>query len=78
MLLAAAFVGASSWWALVAAGLCAALVLGVILGWWGFGRDLLRAHELLLAPWYALRKLPMYAAFLFKRETRWIRTERKK
>jgi cellulose synthase/poly-beta-1,6-N-acetylglucosamine synthase-like glycosyltransferase len=78
LLLVAAFMTANLLWALVAAGLCSAMVLSVSLGWWGFGRDLLRAHELLLAPWYALRKLPMYAAFLFKRETRWIRTERKK
>jgi hypothetical protein len=78
VLLIATVVVSDPLWAQVAAGLCAALVVSVVLGWWGFGRDLLRAHELLMAPWYALRKLPMYAAFLFKRETRWIRTERKK
>jgi cellulose synthase/poly-beta-1,6-N-acetylglucosamine synthase-like glycosyltransferase len=78
LLVLAALLSAQLLWAWVAVALCAAVVLGVGLGWWRYGRDLLQAHELLLAPWYALRKLPMYAAFLFKRETRWIRTDRRK
>jgi cellulose synthase/poly-beta-1,6-N-acetylglucosamine synthase-like glycosyltransferase len=57
--------------------LAAVLVGSLLLAWWCFGRDLVAPHELAGLPWYILRKLPMYAAFLFKRETRWIRTERR-
>jgi cellulose synthase/poly-beta-1,6-N-acetylglucosamine synthase-like glycosyltransferase len=65
-------------WAVVGLLLPAVFFFSVLAGWWRFGRDLLRARELLSVPWYIVRKLPMYAAFALKRQTRWNRAERRK
>jgi cellulose synthase/poly-beta-1,6-N-acetylglucosamine synthase-like glycosyltransferase len=56
----------------------ALLLLGsaVVLAWAGFGRDVIRLDELATAPLYALRKLPIYAAFLKKRQAEWVRAKR--
>jgi hypothetical protein len=35
-----------------------------------------RFGELATAPLYVLKKLPVYAAFLFKRQKEWVRTPR--
>jgi cellulose synthase/poly-beta-1,6-N-acetylglucosamine synthase-like glycosyltransferase len=59
--------------ALWSAGLFAAVVL---LGWWLVGRRWLSATELLAAPYYILRKLPLYLSFFTRRETGWIKTQR--
>lgn len=49
------------------------------LAWARFGRALVPASSLLMAPAYLLWKLPMYAAFfLRRRETEWIRTPRRR
>jgi cellulose synthase/poly-beta-1,6-N-acetylglucosamine synthase-like glycosyltransferase len=50
--------------------------ISVIWAWRGFGRHLLSGHEMLAMPAYALRKIPMYLAYVVKRQTAWVRTER--
>lgn len=56
----------------------ALMLLGgaVLLAWLGFGRDVISLRELATAPLYALRKLPMYGAFLKKRQAEWVRAKR--
>jgi cellulose synthase/poly-beta-1,6-N-acetylglucosamine synthase-like glycosyltransferase len=48
----------------------------VLIAWSGFGRHLLSGRELLTMPAYALRKIPLYATYLVKKQTSWIRTTR--
>jgi cellulose synthase/poly-beta-1,6-N-acetylglucosamine synthase-like glycosyltransferase len=76
--------GALAWWlgagalplALSGSAL-ALLVLSILAAWRLAGRDIIALSELLLtAPAYALRKLPMYAAFLWKRQSTWVRAKR--
>ncbi len=52
------------------------LLLAVGRAWHLAGRELVGARELLALPGMILGKLPMYWRFLFRRETRWIRTRR--
>ena len=44
--------------------------------WRRDGRELVSVRDLLSVPSYVLGKLPIYAAFLKRRESSWIRTER--
>ena len=48
----------------------------VLSAWLRFGRDLMQTHELLAAPLQALRKLPIYARYLWRRQTAWVRAKR--
>jgi cellulose synthase/poly-beta-1,6-N-acetylglucosamine synthase-like glycosyltransferase len=58
-------------------GAAAALLVGsVLIGWLRHGRRVLPARMLLGIPAYGLRKLPLYARALVRRERRWIRTPR--
>lgn len=59
-------------------GLVSLLLTGasVLLGWWRVGRRWIGAGELLTTPLYVLRKLPVYAAFLSRKQLNWIRTRR--
>jgi len=50
--------------------------LAIGLAWWGFGRHLLSARELLTTPLYALWKLPVYLAYFLKKRSGWVRTKR--
>jgi cellulose synthase/poly-beta-1,6-N-acetylglucosamine synthase-like glycosyltransferase len=76
--------GALAWWLgapalplLISAAALALLVLSILAAWRLAGRDIIALSELLLtAPAYALRKLPMYAAFLWKRQATWVRAKR--
>jgi cellulose synthase/poly-beta-1,6-N-acetylglucosamine synthase-like glycosyltransferase len=72
-------------WSLAGGGVAAALVAvsalllqaaAISAAWWNFGRPLLRAGEIVGAPWYALRKLPLYLRMLVRRQRGWVRTER--
>ncbi|WP_426112968.1 glycosyltransferase family 2 protein [Massilia sp. PWRC2] len=74
-LLAWAWSGAVLPWTL---GLVAPLLLAaaVLAAWWRFGRAILRGRELAFAPLYALIKIPLYLAFLFRRQVKWVRSER--
>ncbi len=62
--------------AFLAGGLLALFSLSVVVAWRVQGRDLLRAGELLSMPWYVLRKLPVYLAFIYRRQREWVRTDR--
>lgn len=79
-----ALLGTLAWWLgagalplAISAGALALLVLSILAAWHLAGRDIIALSELLLtAPAYALRKLPMYAAFLWKRQSTWVRAKR--
>jgi cellulose synthase/poly-beta-1,6-N-acetylglucosamine synthase-like glycosyltransferase len=79
-----ALLGALAWWLgagamplVISAGALALLALSILAAWRLAGRDIIALSELLLtAPAYALRKLPMYLAFLWKRESTWVRAKR--
>ena len=51
-------------------------VVAIGLTWWGFGRHLLSARELMTTPLYALWKLPVYLAYFLKKRSGWVRTKR--
>lgn len=51
--------------------------MAVGLAWWGWGRAVVSARDLLSVPWYVLSKLPLYVVYLFKRQKEWVRTDRK-
>lgn len=48
----------------------------VLLGWVVHCRQQIPLQALLLAPVYALLKMPLYLAFLWKRQQQWVRTAR--
>ena len=52
------------------------LAVSILASWAVFGRRLMPAGALLAIPGYLLWKLPLYMAFLFKRQYEWVRTER--
>lgn len=56
--------------------LCGTFAAAVITAWLRFGRDLLSWRGLCAVPWYMLRKIPLYAGFLFNRQQGWVKTER--
>jgi len=58
--------------ALSATGFAAA----VLLGWWSVGRRWISFAELVSAPWYVVRKLPVYAAFVLRPQRKWVRASR--
>ena len=53
-----------------------AFCLAIGLTWWGFGRQLLSACELMSTPLYALWKIPVYLAYFLKKRSGWVRTKR--
>lgn len=59
-------------------GLAAPLLLAVavLAAWAQFGRAILTGPELAYAPLYALRKIPLYLAFLVRRQVGWVRSAR--
>jgi len=50
--------------------------LAVALAWARFGRAQFPLTTLLAVPWYVLVKIPLYAGFLYRRQTAWVRTRR--
>jgi cellulose synthase/poly-beta-1,6-N-acetylglucosamine synthase-like glycosyltransferase len=50
--------------------------LAIGLTWWGFGRHLLSARELMTTPLYALWKVPVYLSYFLKKRSGWVRTKR--
>jgi hypothetical protein len=62
------------------AALCGAtgagLASGVAVGWFAHCRRRIPLRSLLGVPFYVLRKLPIYARFLWRRERTWRKTER--
>lgn len=61
--------------ALLGGGWVALAVCGLVT-WWKFGRGVLPPRAALAVPAYVLWKMPLYLAFLFRRERRWVRTAR--
>jgi cellulose synthase/poly-beta-1,6-N-acetylglucosamine synthase-like glycosyltransferase len=57
----------------VALGLLAA---SIAIAWWRFARDSMPFRFLLSIPLYVLTKVPLYASFLFRRQSTWVRTAR--
>ncbi|MEZ5728151.1 MAG: glycosyltransferase family 2 protein [Burkholderiaceae bacterium] len=54
----------------------AATGIAVLLAWYHFGRSILSASMLWMAPIYVLRKLPLYIGFLGSRQSAWMRARR--
>jgi hypothetical protein len=61
----------------LAATLLIAFCAAVLLAWLARGRDLVRLTELLAVPWYVMAKVPIYLRFIRRRQTDWVRTDRK-
>jgi hypothetical protein len=80
LLALAALAAASGWSDWTAARLLAvgalALASAIGVGWWRHCREVVPARALVTAPFYALAKLPIYRAFLWRRQQEWVRTER--
>ncbi len=51
--------------------------LAILLAWLSGGREILTARDFLQLPFYVLRKFPLYRQFLVRKETDWVKTERK-
>ena len=54
----------------------ALIASGCAVAWRRFGAGTVSGGELLLAPLYALRKLPLYTSFVWRRQTQWLRAKR--
>jgi hypothetical protein len=54
----------------------AAVAICLLCAWARFGRGVVPVSALLAAPIYIAWKIPMYLAFLFRRQTEWNRTAR--
>jgi len=50
--------------------------VAVLLSWWSVGRRWITFAELVSAPVYVLKKLPVYLSFVARRQREWIRTSR--
>ena len=61
------------WLAAVALALLASCVLAC---WGRYGRHVVSLADLAFAPFYALSKLPLYLAFLARRQAEWVRSRR--
>lgn len=60
---------------------CASLLIfeftvTIFICWIRYGRQIISFQELLIAPWYMLRKIPLYLAYFIRRQVEWIRTQR--
>lgn len=77
-----AWMAGSGWEGTLAAASAALALLGfgtaVLLAWYSAGRRWVRLSELASAPLYVLKKIPVYAGFLFKRQKEWVRTSRQR
>jgi cellulose synthase/poly-beta-1,6-N-acetylglucosamine synthase-like glycosyltransferase len=52
------------------------LSVAILLSWGQFGRGILSFSALMYAPFYALKKIPLYLGFLVKRQVEWVRSKR--
>ncbi len=62
--------------ALIASAGVAILNVTILLAWSQFGREIISFSALLYAPFYAMKKIPLYLGFLFKRQVEWVRSKR--
>lgn len=70
------WLGASAAPAIIAGSALTGIAVAVLAGWLVHCRQKIPASTLLLAPLYAAWKIPLYAAFLWKRQQQWVRTAR--
>lgn len=63
---------------LLLAGVEALVGLLLLVAWWREARSILPWRDLLRAPLYLLWKIPLYVAFLSRRQSEWNRTERER
>jgi cellulose synthase/poly-beta-1,6-N-acetylglucosamine synthase-like glycosyltransferase len=68
--------GASALPLLICGAASLSLIVAVFLGWAAHCRQQVPLLALVAAPLYALAKLPIYLAFVLKRQQQWVRTER--
>lgn len=68
--------GASAAPAVIALTSLVSIASCVLLGWAAFCRQQIPLRALVLAPLYACWKIPLYAAFLWRRQQQWVRTAR--
>lgn len=54
----------------------AAAGLGLASAWRAEGREVLPPRALVRAPWYAVRKVPLYLSFFVRPQAAWVRTRR--
>lgn len=54
----------------------AVLAAVVLMAWGRFARNIIPLHELVYAPVYALKKIPLYFRFVVNRQVEWIRSRR--
>ncbi|MCU1761138.1 glycosyltransferase family 2 protein [Pseudomonas sp. 14P_8.1_Bac3] len=54
----------------------ALLAVAILLAWSQFGRGIISFSTLMYAPFYALKKIPLYIGFLLKRQVEWVRSKR--
>ncbi|MGG6294506.1 glycosyltransferase family 2 protein [Leptolyngbya sp. AN02str] len=72
----AGLLGASWWPALWLCGGGLLMFASIVAGWYAYACKTISARRLLGVPFYVLWKVPLYAAFLVRRQTKWVRTER--
>jgi cellulose synthase/poly-beta-1,6-N-acetylglucosamine synthase-like glycosyltransferase len=58
------------------APLCLLFFATICLAWWQHGQHIMPLRWLMLAPLYALLKVPLYARFFLDRQRAWVRGER--
>lgn len=61
---------------LLTAAAAAMLGVAILLAWARYGREIISLRQLLLAPFYAAAKLPLYANFVLRQQREWVRTKR--
>lgn len=62
--------------ALICSGALVLLGVAVLLAWGRFARELIPFSTLMYAPFYAMRKIPLYLGFLVRRQVDWVRSKR--
>ncbi|WP_166359497.1 glycosyltransferase family 2 protein [Pseudomonas akapageensis] len=62
--------------ALIASAGVALLSATIVLAWSQFARAVISFSALLYAPFYAVKKIPLYLGFLLKRQVEWVRSSR--
>jgi cellulose synthase/poly-beta-1,6-N-acetylglucosamine synthase-like glycosyltransferase len=62
--------------ALIASAGVALLGVTILLAWSQFGRQIIAFSALMYAPFYAVKKIPLYIGFLLKRQVEWVRSKR--
>jgi len=72
----AAGLGAAWLPVLILAGGGVLIFFSIVSAWAKFGREAIPGRSLLAVPFYVLWKIPLYFAFLIKRQSKWVRTDR--